>query len=124
MNIYLAYLFINYLTIITERNCVESMLSRAFVRPSAPPASRWVEYLTLHHRRFCSKNSLHPTSVISENAVLSPDVVVGPFCVVSGGTTIGEGVVLQAGVHIFGHSRIGAKCVIRSHAVIGAEVSM
>ena len=99
------------------------MLSRTFVRPSAPLASRWVEYLTLHHRTFCSKNSPHPTSVISENAVLSPDVVVGPFCVISGGTTIGEGVVLQAGVHIFGHSSIGAKCVIRSHAVIGAEVS-
>lgn len=44
---------------------------------------------------------IHPSSVISPDAVLEDGVIVGPFCVIEG------------------HSRIGARTVLRSHVVIG-----
>jgi len=44
---------------------------------------------------------VHPSSVVSPEAVLEDGVVIGPFCLVEGG------------------SRIGARTVLRSHAVIG-----
>jgi UDP-N-acetylglucosamine acyltransferase len=44
---------------------------------------------------------IHPSSVVSPEAVLGEGVVVGPFCVIEG------------------NARIGARTVLRSHVVIG-----
>lgn len=44
---------------------------------------------------------VHPSSVVSPEAVLADDVVVGPFCLIEGG------------------ARIGARTELRSHVVIG-----
>ena len=44
---------------------------------------------------------IHPSSVVSPEAVLEDGVVVGPFCVIEGG------------------SKLGARTVLRSHVVIG-----
>jgi UDP-N-acetylglucosamine acyltransferase len=44
---------------------------------------------------------VHPSSVVSPEAVLGDGVVVGPFCVIEGG------------------SKLGARTVLRSHVVIG-----
>jgi len=45
---------------------------------------------------------VHPSSVVSPEAILEDGVVIGPFCLVEGG------------------SRIGARTVLRSHVVIGS----
>ena len=55
-------------------------------------------------------------------ARLAPETAVGPFCVVSAGAVVGPGCRLGAGVHLLGDVELGAGCVLRSHAVVGAEV--
>jgi len=49
---------------------------------------------------------IHPSSVVSSEAILEDGVVVGPFCVVEG------------------PSRIGARTVLRSHVVIGPHTEL
>ncbi len=49
---------------------------------------------------------IHPSSVVSPEAVLEEGVVIGPFCVVDGS------------------SRIGARTVLRSHVVIGPHTEL
>ena len=65
----------------------------------------------------------HPTAVVGEGARIAPGVRLGPFCVVSGGATLGADCDIGAGAHVLGATTLGAGCVLRSHAVVGAEVS-
>jgi len=63
-----------------------------------------------------------PTASVHPRARLAPETAVGPFCVVSAGAVVGPGCRLGAGVHLLGDVELGAGCVLRSHAVVGAEV--
>jgi hypothetical protein len=66
--------------------------------------------------------SSHPTAFVGGGAKIGEGVSIGPFCVVSDGATIGPHCELGASVHVLGSTVLGHSCVIRSHAVIGAEV--
>jgi len=83
--------------------------------------------------------SVHPTSVVSQDANLGPGVTVGPFCVIHANVTVGEGSyvdshsVLGAPTAEFYDNpadyepppcRIGARTVIRSHCVVYAGVEI
>jgi UDP-3-O-[3-hydroxymyristoyl] glucosamine N-acyltransferase len=63
-----------------------------------------------------------PTASVHPRARLASDAALGPFCVVSAGAVVGPGCRLGAGVHLLGDVELGAGCVLRSHAVVGAEV--
>lgn len=82
---------------------------------------------------------IHPSAVIGAGAQLAPTAYVGPNVVVGAGCVIGEhvrleaGVVLGAQVHIgeetrvypnvsvYDECQIGARCIVHSGAVIGAD---
>src|SRR3970040_1149827 len=83
--------------------------------------------------------SVHPTSVVSQDANLGPGVTIGPFCVIHANVTVGEGSyvdshsVLGAPTAEFYDNpadyepppcRIGARTVIRSHCVVYAGVEI
>ena len=74
-------------------------------------------------RRYSTQALFHPTAVIGGGATIGEGVSIGPFCIVSDSATIGPHCELGPSVHILGDTTLGARCVIRSHAVIGAEVS-
>ena len=62
---------------------------------------------------------IHPTSVVSEGAVLADGVEVGPFCFVGPNVTIGEGTRLIGHCNIDGYTTIGANNVIHPFASLG-----
>ena len=71
--------------------------------------------------RYASQH-YHPTAIIGTGAKIGEGVRIGPFCVISERAEIGPHCELGPGVHILGDTTLGAHCVLRSHAVIGAEV--
>jgi len=68
--------------------------------------------------------TVHPTALIEVGAQLAPDVEVGPYCVVGKSVILREGVKLHAHVVVRGHTDIGARTVVFSHAVLGGEAQM
>src|SRR5947209_1123570 len=84
--------------------------------------------------------NVHPTSVVSPDAELGADVTVGPFCVIHAGVVVGEGTFVDShsilgsptaafyddpGRYVPPACRIGARSILRSHAVVyaGAEIA-
>lgn len=64
---------------------------------------------------------VHPSAVVSAEAVLGEGVVIGPNCVISGKVHLAEGVELIANVHLVGPLRIGARTRVYPGACIGFE---
>lgn len=65
--------------------------------------------------------TVHPTAVVSPEAVLDEGVVVGPFCLVEGASRIGARTTLRSHVVIGPHTEIGEDNVIFPHATLGME---
>jgi acetyltransferase-like isoleucine patch superfamily enzyme len=83
--------------------------------------------------------SIHPTSVVSEDAELAPGVTVGPFCTVNANVAVGEGSFIDSHTTLGAPTadfyenprgyepprcRIGKRVVVRSHSVIYAGASI
>ena len=62
---------------------------------------------------------IHPTSIVSEGAVLADSVEVGPFCFVGPNVTIGEGTRLIGHCNIDGHTTLGKDNLIHPFAALG-----
>ena len=56
--------------------------------------------------------SVHPTAIVDPDAELAGEVAVGPYAVIEGAVRIGPG------------SRIAAHAVVRSHSILGENVSV
>ena len=63
--------------------------------------------------------NIHPTAIVSKDAVLADDVTIGPFCIISGHCTLGSGVNLISHVCLYGPAEIGAGTTIYPNAVLG-----
>jgi UDP-3-O-[3-hydroxymyristoyl] glucosamine N-acyltransferase len=59
--------------------------------------------------------------VVGASCRIADDVVVGPNCVIGDACVLGEGVRLMASVTLYRRVRIGARSVVHSGAVIGAD---
>jgi len=64
---------------------------------------------------------IHPFASVSLSAEVHEGASVGPWCIVESGAVLQEGVVLDARVHVFGNTRIGAGTHIFDGAVVGGE---
>jgi UDP-N-acetylglucosamine acyltransferase len=64
---------------------------------------------------------IHPSSIVSPEAVLGEGVVIGPFCVVEGNARIGARTVLRSHVVVGPHTTIGEDCVFFPHSTVGME---
>ncbi|MEZ6243644.1 MAG: acyl-ACP--UDP-N-acetylglucosamine O-acyltransferase [Phycisphaerales bacterium] len=64
--------------------------------------------------------SIHPTAIVSDDAVLEAGVEVGPYCVIEGPVRLGEGVHLRPHVVLTGPITIGAGTSVGSFATLGA----
>lgn len=62
---------------------------------------------------------IHASAVVEEGATLGADVEIGPYSLVGARVQIGEGVRLASHVVVLGSTRIGARCVVHPHAVLG-----
>ncbi|MGP1629152.1 MAG: UDP-3-O-(3-hydroxymyristoyl)glucosamine N-acyltransferase [Giesbergeria sp.] len=64
---------------------------------------------------------IHPSAVVSSDAVVHSTAIVGPLCVVERGAQVGAGTVLHARVTLGEDCHIGARCIVHSGVVIGAD---
>jgi UDP-N-acetylglucosamine acyltransferase len=64
---------------------------------------------------------IHPSSVVSPEAILGEGVVIGPFCVVEGNARIGARTVLRSHAVVGPHTELGEDCVLFPHATVGME---
>lgn len=64
--------------------------------------------------------SIHPSAIVSPEAVLGENVTVGPFSMIGPNVKIGNGCQIGAQVHIDGHTEIGENNVFHSFSSIGA----
>ena len=62
---------------------------------------------------------VHPSSIVSPEAVLGDGVVVGPFCVVEGNARIGARTVLRSHVVVGPHTEMGEDNEVYPHCTIG-----
>lgn len=68
--------------------------------------------------------TIHPSSVISPEAILADDVVIGPFCLIRGKVRIGKGTRLESHVSIgseHGTIEIGENNQISAGVVLGGD---
>jgi UDP-N-acetylglucosamine acyltransferase len=63
--------------------------------------------------------TIHPTSIIDENAKIADDVTIGPFCTVGANVSIGARTKLISHVVIDGYTKIGENNTIYPFASIG-----
>jgi len=64
---------------------------------------------------------VHPSAVVSAAARLGARVSIGPQCVVGEGVTIGDDSCLYPGVVVYPQCVLGARVIVHSGAVIGAD---
>ena len=64
---------------------------------------------------------IHPSAVISPEALIAGDAVIGPLCVIERGAVVGAGTVLKSRVTVGEDCKIGARCLVHSGVVIGAD---
>jgi UDP-N-acetylglucosamine acyltransferase len=68
------------------------------------------------------QSQIHPSSVISKEAVIAEDVVIGPFCIIRGRVKLGSGCRLDSHVSLgieYGITEIGERNVFCAGAVVG-----
>jgi UDP-3-O-[3-hydroxymyristoyl] glucosamine N-acyltransferase len=64
---------------------------------------------------------VHPTAMVDSSAKIHPDATVGPYCVIGARCIIGPRTVLKSHVVLAKDVKIGADCVLWSHAVVGED---
>ena len=64
-------------------------------------------------------NTIHPTAIISEGAIIEEGVSIGPYCVIGENVTIRKNCELKSHVCVDGHTDIGEGCVIYPFASLG-----
>ncbi|MCX8031243.1 MAG: acyl-ACP--UDP-N-acetylglucosamine O-acyltransferase [Thermodesulfovibrionales bacterium] len=62
---------------------------------------------------------IHPTAIVSPDAVIHKDVSIGPFCLVGKGVTIKKGTKLFSHIVVEGNTQIGENCRIYPFTTIG-----
>jgi acetyltransferase-like isoleucine patch superfamily enzyme len=83
--------------------------------------------------------SVHPTTVVSQGAILGHGVTIGPFCVIHDNVELGDGSIVESHVILGSPAAayyddpesyepepcsIGARAVVRSHTVVYAGVTI
>ena len=64
---------------------------------------------------------VHASAVVDPSAQIHPTATVGPLCVVERGAHIGAGTWLKSRVTVGEDCHIGARCIVHSGVVIGAD---
>ena len=62
---------------------------------------------------------IHPTAVVSPEAVVDPSADIGPYAVIDGPARLGSGVYVGPGAVVLGAADLGANCRVHSGAVVG-----
>ena len=64
---------------------------------------------------------VHPSAVVHPDAQVDASAIIGPLCVVERGARIGAGTWLKSRVTVGEDCQVGARCILHSGVVIGAD---
>ncbi len=64
---------------------------------------------------------IHPSAVVDPSAQVDPSAIIGPLCVVERGARIGAQTHLKSRVTVGEDCVVGARCILHSGVVIGAD---
>lgn len=65
-------------------------------------------------------NKIHPSAIISPNAVLGDNIEIGPYAYIDDNVSIGDGCKIHPHACIYSYVRIGKDCEVFPGAVVGA----
>jgi UDP-N-acetylglucosamine acyltransferase len=65
-------------------------------------------------------NKIHPSAIISPNAVLGDNIEIGPYAYIDDNVSIGDGCKIHPHACIYSYVRIGKNCEVFPGAVVGA----
>ena len=85
------------------------------------PYSYFARVSQLFNPRVTQAPGVHESASVAPSAKLGARVSVGPNCSVGDGVTIGDDSCLYPGVVVYPGCRIGARAIVHSGAVIGAD---
>ena len=85
------------------------------------PYSYFARVSQLFNPRVTQEEGVHPSASIAPTARLGARVSIGAGCVVGAGVTIGDDSCLYPGVVIYHGCQIGARAILHSGVVIGAD---
>ncbi len=72
-------------------------------------------------RSYRGATFIHPTALVDPSAKLEEGVWIGPFCLVEGDVEIGAGTILESHVAVKSGTRIGQRCRVFPHCVLGGD---
>ena len=67
---------------------------------------------------------IHPTAIISKEAIIGKDVSIGPFTVIEADAAIGDNATITSGCFIGQHTKIGRGCLIYPNVIIREKVTI
>ena len=85
------------------------------------PYSYFARVSQLFNPRFTQAVGVHPSANVAPTAKLGARVSIGPGCALGDGVTLGDDSCLYPGVVVYPGCRIGARAIVHSGAVIGAD---
>jgi len=85
------------------------------------PYSYFARVSQLFNPRITQAAGVHPTASVARSATLGARVSIGPGCSVGEGVALGDDSCLYPNVVVYPGCRIGARAIIHSGAVIGAD---
>jgi len=85
------------------------------------PYSYFARVSQLFNPRITQPAGVHPSAHVAPSAKLGVRVSIGPGCTVGEGVTIGDDSCLYPGAVVYPGCRIGARAIVHSGAVIGAD---
>jgi len=82
--------------------------------------ARLTQWWAAHTRR-PQPTGVHPSAVVDPSAQIHASASIGPLCVVGAGARIGAGTRLAPRVTVGDDCQVGARCILHSGVVIGAD---
>ncbi|MDR3692870.1 MAG: UDP-3-O-(3-hydroxymyristoyl)glucosamine N-acyltransferase [Fimbriimonas sp.] len=88
------------------------------------PRAAFGRVLAMFQRPLPLAPGIHPTAVISPDAIISPTAMVGPYAVVERHATIGDGTKIYSFAYVGEGCSIGKNVTINPHAVLYQDVTV
>ena len=88
---------------------------------AADPRTAFAAIIPLLHPPDRPAPGIHPTAVVDPTATVDPTASVGPFCFIGANSRVGPGCVLHPRVSVYRDVAIGARTIVHSGAVLGAD---
>lgn len=88
---------------------------------SADPRVTFTRTLAKLHPPPPVENGIHPTAIVHPSATIGDSVSIGAYCTVGANTEIGDHSRLFSHVTVYHDVQIGARCIVHSGTVIGAD---